>query len=96
MLGLHDHIANRDPHVALASLTPLGIQHVLLEGGPTIASSYVAAGVVDDVIWLVAPIVLGAGPVAISVIGHPVGVDVRQIIPMGDDVAIIGALHRAS
>lgn len=87
-------IGARNPQEALADLAARGVQHLLLEGGPTIAAAYLAAEVVDEVIWLVAPILLGAGPVSMGVLAHPHAVEVRQIVAMGDDVAVIGAVRR--
>jgi len=46
-----------------------GSRHVLLEGGPTLAASFVAAGLVDEVIAYVAPALLGAGAPAIADVG---------------------------
>lgn len=37
-----------------------GIKSVLLEGGGTLAASFVRAGLVDEIAWFVAPILIGA------------------------------------
>ena len=37
------------------------VQHVLLEAGPTLSTAFLRAGLVDEVIWFLAPKVLGAG-----------------------------------
>ena len=81
-----------DPVVLLAGLYARGIRHVLLEGGPTLASAFLAARVIDRVEWYVAPILLGAGPVALpGVDGAPlVGVDVIDVGVVGEDVRIVG------
>lgn len=50
------------PASLLDALFDLGVHSVLLEGGPTLASSFLAAGLVDRWISFVAPTVLGAGP----------------------------------
>src|SRR5437762_11941369 len=39
-----------------------GVQSLLLEGGPTIASSFLRAGLVDKVLLFVAPQIAGGGP----------------------------------
>jgi diaminohydroxyphosphoribosylaminopyrimidine deaminase / 5-amino-6-(5-phosphoribosylamino)uracil reductase len=73
----------------LAALYRRGIRAVLLEGGPTLAGSFLAAGLVDKVVGYVAPKVLGAGPAAlvdagIGTIAEAVELeftDVRQVGP---------------
>ncbi|MCK2243717.1 MULTISPECIES: dihydrofolate reductase family protein [unclassified Crossiella] len=50
-----------DVRALLAGLYEHGVQAVFLEGGPTLAGSFVAAGVIDRVINYVAPALLGAG-----------------------------------
>ena len=56
------HLRTRDPHEALAALYDRDRQHVFLEGGPTLAAAFLAAGLVDEVVAYVAPMLLGAGP----------------------------------
>jgi diaminohydroxyphosphoribosylaminopyrimidine deaminase/5-amino-6-(5-phosphoribosylamino)uracil reductase len=46
----------------LARLAVEGVQSLLLEGGPTLATSFVAAGLVDKLVLFVAPTLAGAGP----------------------------------
>ena len=46
----------------LARLATEGVQSLLLEGGPTLATSFVAAGLVDKLMLFVAPTLAGAGP----------------------------------
>ncbi|MEY4136866.1 MAG: riboflavin biosynthesis protein RibD, partial [Actinomycetota bacterium] len=46
-------ITERDPRAALGQLAEMGVQRLLLEGGPTVAGAYLAAGVVDEVRWYV-------------------------------------------
>jgi diaminohydroxyphosphoribosylaminopyrimidine deaminase / 5-amino-6-(5-phosphoribosylamino)uracil reductase len=42
------------------------VRSVLLEGGPTLAASFVAADAVDTVVGYLAPVLLGSGPQALS------------------------------
>ena len=53
----------------LAALGDRGVVSVLLEGGPTLAGAFVAAGLVDRVVGYVAPALLGAGPTALAAAG---------------------------
>ena len=87
-------IPGHDPARALAELAALGVQHVLLEGGPTVLTAWLTAGVVDAVVWCIAPVLLGSGPVGVLRMEHPLAVDVRSIEPMGDDVAVMGTVRR--
>ena len=54
-------IDTHDPAEALRVLHDRKIRHVWLEGGPTVAGAFVRAGLVDEVIAYVAPLLLGAG-----------------------------------
>jgi diaminohydroxyphosphoribosylaminopyrimidine deaminase/5-amino-6-(5-phosphoribosylamino)uracil reductase len=50
-----------DPHAVLGVLHDRGIVHLLLEGGPTVAMSFVAAELVDRVVGYLAPMLIGGG-----------------------------------
>ncbi|MCP9959734.1 bifunctional diaminohydroxyphosphoribosylaminopyrimidine deaminase/5-amino-6-(5-phosphoribosylamino)uracil reductase RibD [Streptomyces sudanensis] len=50
----------------LAALHERGVRSVLLEGGPTLAGAFAAAGAVDEVVGYLAPVLLGAGPAALG------------------------------
>lgn len=54
---------------ALHLLRDRGISSVLIEGGPGVAATFIEAGLVDEVISYLAPVVLGAGPSAIGDLG---------------------------
>jgi diaminohydroxyphosphoribosylaminopyrimidine deaminase / 5-amino-6-(5-phosphoribosylamino)uracil reductase len=62
-------LRTRDPHEALAELHERERRHLLLEGGPTLAAAFVQAGLVDEVVAYVAPMLLGAGLPAIGGLG---------------------------
>jgi diaminohydroxyphosphoribosylaminopyrimidine deaminase/5-amino-6-(5-phosphoribosylamino)uracil reductase len=62
-------LRTRDPRAALAELHALDRQHVFLEGGPTLAAAFLRAGLVDEVVGYVAPVLLGAGTSAIGDLG---------------------------
>jgi diaminohydroxyphosphoribosylaminopyrimidine deaminase/5-amino-6-(5-phosphoribosylamino)uracil reductase len=62
-------LRTRDPHKALAELRGLDRQHVFLEGGPTLAAAFLEAGLVDQVVVYVAPMLLGAGTSAVGDLG---------------------------
>ncbi|GLF96430.1 bifunctional diaminohydroxyphosphoribosylaminopyrimidine deaminase/5-amino-6-(5-phosphoribosylamino)uracil reductase RibD [Streptomyces yaizuensis] len=82
-----------DVHALLAELHARGVRSVLLEGGPTLAGSFVAAGAVDKVVGYLAPALLGAGPAAlggagISTIGGAFRLDMTEFTRLGPDLRI--------
>jgi diaminohydroxyphosphoribosylaminopyrimidine deaminase/5-amino-6-(5-phosphoribosylamino)uracil reductase len=83
-----------DPEALLSLLYARGVRHVLLEGGPTLGGSFVHAGLVDRVVWYVAPLLLGDGPVAFPAHrtpeGTPLEVAVEDVAVVGEDVRISG------
>lgn len=59
----------RDPVEALRRLRERGVEHVLLEGGPTLLTAFLAADLVDELWWYRAPLLLGEGAPAIGPLG---------------------------
>ncbi|MFJ2542386.1 bifunctional diaminohydroxyphosphoribosylaminopyrimidine deaminase/5-amino-6-(5-phosphoribosylamino)uracil reductase RibD [Microbacterium sp. NPDC087589] len=58
-----------DLHAVLAELHSRGIQSVFVEGGPTLASAVIAAGLADSVLAYIAPVLLGGDRLALTDIG---------------------------
>ncbi len=94
-----DAVSNVDGRVdltaLLAELYRRGRRYVLVEGGPTLAGSFVRAGLVDRFVAYVAPALLGAGKNAvdgagIDTIGEAVRLDVNEVTVIGGDVRITG------
>jgi diaminohydroxyphosphoribosylaminopyrimidine deaminase/5-amino-6-(5-phosphoribosylamino)uracil reductase len=82
-----------DVSALLAELHIRGVRSVLLEGGPTLAGAFVAAGAVDAVTGYLAPALLGAGPSAladagISTIAQALRLDVTDIVRLGPDLRV--------
>ena len=87
------HLATRDPEVALADLAQRGVNHLLLEGGPTLAAAFVQSGWVNEVISITAPVMLGAGPRALATNSPLMGrVKVTSTFALGADLIQIGEL----
>jgi diaminohydroxyphosphoribosylaminopyrimidine deaminase / 5-amino-6-(5-phosphoribosylamino)uracil reductase len=63
------HLRTRDPEKVLAELHQRDRRHVFLEGGPTLAAAFLEAGLVDEVVTYVAPMLLGAGTSAVGDLG---------------------------
>lgn len=81
-------LPTRDPHEALAALFARDRQHVLLEGGPTLAAAFLTAGLVDEVVTYVAPTLLGAGRNAVADLGITTISDARHLDVT--DVTVVG------
>lgn len=62
-------LRTRDPFGALKVLYDQGRQHVFLEGGPTLAAEFLSAGLVDEVVGYLAPMLLGAGRSVVGDLG---------------------------
>ncbi|WP_235735145.1 bifunctional diaminohydroxyphosphoribosylaminopyrimidine deaminase/5-amino-6-(5-phosphoribosylamino)uracil reductase RibD [Nocardioides alcanivorans] len=63
------HVRSRDPHEVLATLWARDSRHLFLEGGPTVAAAFLRAGLVDEVVTYVAPMLLGSGRSAVADLG---------------------------
>lgn len=86
-----------DPSTVLDILFRRGVRHALLEGGPTLARSFLEERLVDRVEWYIAPVLLGDGPVALpgrpaweATTGDLPEVDVESVSMVGEDVRIVG------
>ncbi|WAJ34340.1 bifunctional diaminohydroxyphosphoribosylaminopyrimidine deaminase/5-amino-6-(5-phosphoribosylamino)uracil reductase RibD [Arthrobacter sp. FX8] len=67
--GLAVHLPTRNPREALTLLYKAGIRHVMVEGGSRILSSFLSAGLVDELIVYLAPTLLGSGTPALNGLG---------------------------
>ncbi|HEV7194976.1 MAG TPA: bifunctional diaminohydroxyphosphoribosylaminopyrimidine deaminase/5-amino-6-(5-phosphoribosylamino)uracil reductase RibD [Pedococcus sp.] len=86
-------LRTRDPKEVLAALAGAEIHHVWLEGGPTVAAAFMAAGLVDEVIAYVAPVLLGrgrhtVGDLGLTTIDHALRLRPTDITVLGDDTRI--------
>lgn len=81
-------LATREPAEALATLYAQGRQHVFLEGGPTLAAAFLAAGLVDEVVGYVAPMLLGAGLATVGDLGITTLTDALHLDVV--DIATVG------
>jgi diaminohydroxyphosphoribosylaminopyrimidine deaminase/5-amino-6-(5-phosphoribosylamino)uracil reductase len=72
----------------LAALAEEGVRSLLLEGGPTLAGSFLAAGFVDKLLVFVAPRLSGAGPGPVAALPDPVELRRLACEQVGDDVLL--------
>jgi len=83
------HLQDRDLSAALAWLAARDVWHVLVEGGPTLATALLADGLVDRLAWFVAPQVVGAGPVTLPEQLPVTHLQVSEVQQIGEDVLVI-------
>jgi diaminohydroxyphosphoribosylaminopyrimidine deaminase / 5-amino-6-(5-phosphoribosylamino)uracil reductase len=77
----------------LARLAEEGVQSLLLEGGPTLATAFVRAGLVDKLLLFVAPRLSGAGPRYVGELHEPLTLTHLQAEQVGADVLITAYLR---
>jgi diaminohydroxyphosphoribosylaminopyrimidine deaminase/5-amino-6-(5-phosphoribosylamino)uracil reductase len=82
-----------DLRALLGALYRRGVRVALVEGGPTLAGAFLAAGLIDKVIGYVAPKLLGAGPAALSdagirTISEVVDLELVDVTQVGPDLRI--------
>jgi diaminohydroxyphosphoribosylaminopyrimidine deaminase/5-amino-6-(5-phosphoribosylamino)uracil reductase len=72
----------------LRALASEGVQSLLLEGGPTLATAFLAAGLVDKLLLFVAPVLAGEGPHAFGELAEPLDLLHLRAEPSGEDMLI--------
>jgi len=73
-------LRTHDPAQALKDLyAEHDRHHVFLEGGPTLAAAFLRAGLVDEVVAYVAPLLLGSGAAAVADLGIPTIADALRL-----------------
>ncbi len=70
----------------LAALAAEGVQSLLLEGGPTLATAFLADGLVDRLLVFVAPVLAGGGPAMLGALPEPIELGAVELERVGDDV----------
>jgi diaminohydroxyphosphoribosylaminopyrimidine deaminase/5-amino-6-(5-phosphoribosylamino)uracil reductase len=70
----------------LTALAEEGVQSLLLEGGPTIATAALAHGVVDRLLVFVAPVLAGGGPAMLGLLDEPIDLADIAVEHVGEDV----------
>jgi diaminohydroxyphosphoribosylaminopyrimidine deaminase/5-amino-6-(5-phosphoribosylamino)uracil reductase len=85
---------SRDLSVTLSELFDRGIRTMYVEGGPSLASAFIAAGVVDEYAIFVAPTLLGGsrtatGDIGVTTIGEQRRLTIDSIEHLGDDLLIM-------
>lgn len=86
--------ATHDLSAVLGDLHERGIQSVFVEGGPTLASAFVAAGLADRVLVYLAPVLLGGDRLALTDVGVASIADAHRLtidewVPLGVDLLAV-------
>jgi len=77
----------------LAALAAEGVQSLLLEGGPTIAASFLADGLVDRLLVFVAPVLAGGGAPMLGELPSPLELGEPEVERVGEDLLLSWRLH---
>jgi diaminohydroxyphosphoribosylaminopyrimidine deaminase / 5-amino-6-(5-phosphoribosylamino)uracil reductase len=77
----------------LEALASEGVQSLLLEGGPTLATSFLEAGLVDRLLVFVAPTIAGAGPRILGELSGSVALTRLSAAQVGEDVVLEAYVH---
>jgi diaminohydroxyphosphoribosylaminopyrimidine deaminase/5-amino-6-(5-phosphoribosylamino)uracil reductase len=77
----------------LRALAAEGVQSLLLEGGPTLATAFLEAGLVDKLLLFVAPLLAGSGPHVLGPLAARRELRHLRAEPSGGDVLLEAYLH---
>ncbi len=77
----------------LAALAAEGVQSLLLEGGPTLATAFVAADLVDRLLLFVAPKLGGSGPHWLAGLERPLPLSRLSSRRVGEDLLLSAYVH---
>lgn len=88
------HLRTRDVHEVLAELGRREVRTLLVEGGPGLATAFLAASAVDELHAYVAPVLLGAGlravaDLGVGTIGDALRLRTQEVRRLGDDVLVV-------
>jgi diaminohydroxyphosphoribosylaminopyrimidine deaminase / 5-amino-6-(5-phosphoribosylamino)uracil reductase len=77
----------------LSALAAGGVRSLLLEGGPTLGSSFLAADLVDKLLVFVAPTLVGEGASWLAALPEPRPLHRLTSEPVGEDVLLTAYVH---
>jgi diaminohydroxyphosphoribosylaminopyrimidine deaminase / 5-amino-6-(5-phosphoribosylamino)uracil reductase len=77
----------------LRALAADGVQSLLLEGGPTLATAFFRAGLVDKLLVFVTPVLSGSGPRFLGGLDEPVSLSHLTATASGEDVLLEAYVH---
>ncbi|MGP7813944.1 bifunctional diaminohydroxyphosphoribosylaminopyrimidine deaminase/5-amino-6-(5-phosphoribosylamino)uracil reductase RibD [Glutamicibacter soli] len=62
-----EQVRTREVHELIARASELGYGHLLIEGGATVASAFIAADLADEIYCYQAPVIIGAGDCSVNI-----------------------------
>jgi diaminohydroxyphosphoribosylaminopyrimidine deaminase / 5-amino-6-(5-phosphoribosylamino)uracil reductase len=77
----------------LKRLAGEGVQSLLLEGGPTLATAFLREGLMDKMLLFVAPTLAGSGPRWAGDLESPLPLSGLESERVGEDVLLTGYIH---
>ena len=77
----------------LRALAAEGVQSLLLEGGPTLATAFARAGLVDKLLLFISPRVSGDGPRWLGDLEGPLDLARFELRRVGEDVLVSAYVH---
>lgn len=92
-------IGHNDLHAALSEMFDNGIRSIFVEGGPTLASAFIASGLVDRLYVYLAPVLLGGDKVAlgdlgVSTLAERIDLEISSVETLGADIFITAKTTR--
>ena len=79
----------------LAALAAEGVQSLLLEGGPTLATSFLADDLVDRLLVVVAPVLAGGGPPMLGELPTSIELGPLDVERLDDDLLLDARLRES-
>lgn len=78
---------------AMTNLWDKGVRHVLVEGGPNVASKFIKQGLADEFLVYMAPMLLGGDKTAIKDLGikgisEAIDLEIKELRTLGKDIFI--------
>jgi diaminohydroxyphosphoribosylaminopyrimidine deaminase / 5-amino-6-(5-phosphoribosylamino)uracil reductase len=77
----------------LARLAEQGVQSLLLEGGPTLATAFLHADLIDKLLLFVTPRLSGSGPRFLGDFERPIELSGLESEPVGGDLLLTAYIH---
>jgi diaminohydroxyphosphoribosylaminopyrimidine deaminase/5-amino-6-(5-phosphoribosylamino)uracil reductase len=91
--GSELELRSRDPAVELQALGADGVQSLLLEGGPTLATAFLERDLIDKLLLFVAPKLSGEGPHYLRDFSGSVPLRRVSVTAVGDDLLVEAYIH---
>jgi diaminohydroxyphosphoribosylaminopyrimidine deaminase/5-amino-6-(5-phosphoribosylamino)uracil reductase len=96
--GFHHH-RDHDLDALMSRLFGEGMRSLYVEGGPTLASAFISAGLVDEIHITVGPLLLGGpltalGDIGVGTMSNALTLQMTELTRLGDDVVVTARVTR--